>query len=283
MEFRGKYLVLAVYRPYRLDYSVWFFTNVLSLAEIRSSIGRILEHAKVEDVEPKDLAYIGVEELPFEGEGYAAVLFNIGLFGYADKVKKVDVSIPREVQERLRRYRERRLTIDIDSSFFDDYKIDIDIEAGHATYMLYKKFSTSNIKVVKTRRGYHVVAELPEPVPIPVQLLYRKELGDDKWRLEFDKLLVESGLDFLTGILFDYKWWSNERGFHRWQEASPITAIPLHSFKLPDNTVINLKKGRLVFASRREQQYAVFYGYAPEEAERILQKLAQKLSDRTSF
>ncbi len=282
---KGKYLVLASVTPYAVDHIIYFFYNKLDLESIRNTIEEILKkHSKyVSDCESADwnslcrddMAYIGVEVLPFEGEGYAYIMFDRKLQSLKSFSTITAVSV-----ENLKRYRAKRITIDIDNS--EDYV------AGLAIYKLYKIYGIRISRVVKTERGFHIVGESDDELPLISRLVIREELGDDASRLNYDKILISNGLGYLAEILFDYKWWRGEQNFHKWIDIPldriPV-AIPVNDIRFPEGFRIQLRKGFAEFATytwfrngqQMETYLAVFHGYSVEEAEKILRKVVERV------
>jgi len=210
---KGKYLVLEVKEAYNADKLHYYFSN--SLPPIPSNT---------------EYNYIGVEELPFEGEGELLLEMEIRDIweGNTYKGRKVERNIlkntiPKEVLSLLKEYRKAKLTLDIDETY-GNY---ITPEILNEIYKLgYARF-------VKTLRGFHVIVALDKSLSFEERISLRDKLGDDGQRIRYDKTLFELGFEGLTDILFDYKWWEGEKEFHKWQETNLINIKGTLSFNMP--------------------------------------------------
>jgi hypothetical protein len=210
---KGKYLVLEVKEAYKADKLHYYFSN--SLPPIPANT---------------EYNYIGVEELPFEGEGELLLEMEIRDIweGNEYKGRKVERNIlkntiPKEVLSLLKEYRKVKLTLDIDETY-GNY---ITPEILNEIYKLgYARF-------VKTLRGFHVIVALDKSLSFEERISLRDKLGDDGQRIRYDKTLFELGFEGLTDILFDYKWWYGEKEFHKWQETNLINIKGTLSFSMP--------------------------------------------------
>jgi len=212
---KGKYLILEVKEAYKADKLHYYFSN--SLPSIPSNT---------------EYNYIGVEELPFEGEGELAVEMEIKEIweGNEYKGKKVEQNIlkntiPKEVLEKLKAYRSRRLTLDIDEDPVIDRYITPEI--------LNEVYKRGSPKFIRTLRGFHIIIDLNVPLDFEERISLRDKLGDDGQRIRYDKTLFELGFEGLTDVLFDYKWWKGEKEFHKWQETNLINIREALSFSIP--------------------------------------------------
>jgi hypothetical protein len=210
---KGKYLVLEVKEAYNADKLHYYFSN--NLPSVPSNT---------------EYNYIGVEELPFEGEGELLLEMEIRDIweGNEYKGRKVERNIlkntiPKEVLSLLKEYRKAKLTLDIDETY-GNY---ITPEILNEIYKLgYARF-------VKTLRGFHVIVALDKSLNFEERISLRDKLGDDGQRIRYDKTLFELGFEGLTDILFDYKWWEGEKEFHKWQETNLINIKGTLSFNMP--------------------------------------------------
>jgi hypothetical protein len=157
---------------------------------------------KKEDYGDYRAVFAGYEYLPLDTpEFYAAVAFH-----------KYEVHVepepPKEVAEKIARYRLSRFTVDI-----DEYKS----SSAHPYERLAKaldvveKLNAKNVRVSRTHGGWHVRAELREPVEYNKLADLRQEAGDDDDRLRIDAKYKWAGHVFLTNILFNEKCWFDDK------------------------------------------------------------------------
>jgi len=236
MERSGNLLVLEVNKPYRASHIKYYFSNTFPQPLFPNA------------------DYVGVEILPFKGEGEVIIEINQGV---ATVTKN---TVPDSVMLKLKEYRSSRLTIDIDTPY-----IPLDV--------LRKVYSISSTPhFVKTRSGYHIIIPLQKAMTFDEKIKVRRELGDDEERIKYDLELAKLNLHGLTEILFDYKWWSGETRFHKWrhvhiEEVSKLGKLP---FKLPKMEVLH---GLVKIDGNK----VILEGFKVKDAERIFISIQDNL------
>jgi hypothetical protein len=176
--------------------------------------------------------YIGIEELPFEGEGELMLEMETKEIweGNTYKGKKVEQNIlkntiPEEILKALKVYRARRLTLDIDEDPVIDRYITPEI--------LNEVYKRGSPKFIRTLRGFHIIVDLNVPLHFEERISLRERLGDDGRRIRYDETLFGLGFEGLTDVLFDYKWWRGLKEFCKWQETNLINIKGTLSFSIP--------------------------------------------------
>jgi predicted DNA-binding protein YlxM (UPF0122 family) len=216
----GNYLVLEIKDAYRTEKLRYYFTNKLPQ----------IPEQNYDSSDKLYYNYIGVEILPFEGKGELIIQNKIGEDIFDERgafigrkvYRDIKNTIPKEVLEKLKEYRKTRLTIDLDNNYFKP-------EILNEIYKISK-----NPIFKKTQRGYHVIINLQKPLNFEERIKLREKLGDDIWRIKYDKTLVELGFEGLTDILFDYKWWEGEKQFYQWEITNKVNVEAEMSFELPE-------------------------------------------------
>jgi hypothetical protein len=181
--------------PYSYPYAIHFFT------EAKPAYGEAFEQAsavlkRVFGVEA-DVRYVGREELPIDAPGFTVA---VSLDTHPTRVKeyRAEPQIPPEVNS-ITNYRFSRLTIDIDSPTLPAEAVDNANRVGRFT-------------LFRTARGYHIRADLGQPLGFGELIKLRCGCRDDFERLNIDVAYHQAGLDFLTNLLFNEKAWIGEDG-----------------------------------------------------------------------
>ena len=278
MEFRGRFLVLVVESPYDASFIVYFFTSDVNLSMIRETAEQLISTVKKRS---PMVEYIGVEPLPFEGEGYVIVQDEPSGF------RLVHNTIPSQVFKKLEEYRARRLTLDLDSDLVKGKNGALLLQLSTAVQAL-RKYP---LRVYETHAGYHVIAELPEPLPFQQRIAIRRGLGDDPKRIDYDLTLQRIGLRGLTDIMFTYKWWYGQENFHEWREI-PSREVPIllpSPARLPKGFKARAGRGTVEYMefmfepdmspASEPKGYLVFRGVEFEEAVMYVERLRRKMED----
>ncbi|MEM4430229.1 MAG: hypothetical protein QXM08_03635 [Thermofilaceae archaeon] len=262
-------------------YTVHIFTDKkLSLEEAFSLAEEILTKTFPNWNEDNErLAYIGYENIPvdinIDGFYYVVAKFEIQAYVLFDdfsfKVEGVVSNVPHELASAIEEYRKRFITLDCDYIYYYDEEYDYDYECDENCVRAcvidaldrLSELGYMNTKIFKTRRGYHIRAELPSPMPLEKILEIREELGDDYARIFIDKEYLQKQLGFLTNMLFNLKCIKTDNTFSCYEEseidASLITTVrnarlsmPLPEMKieLPKGTVEFDRKGYVTFVGR---------------------------------
>jgi hypothetical protein len=139
-----------------------------------------------------DVRYVGCEELPIDAPGFTVA---VSLDTHPTRVKeyRAEPKIPPEVSN-VTSYRFSRLTIDIDSPVLPAEAVDNANRVGR-------------FALFRTARGYHIRADLGQPLGFDELIKLRSNCQDDPERLNIDMAYHEAGLDFLTNLLFNEKAW----------------------------------------------------------------------------
>jgi len=185
---------------YDYPYAVHFFTNRKLSCE--TALRRSIE-IRDADIENLTSRFVGYEELPVNvpRDLYVAVEFKPTDFG-SYNLSVIANTIPSDVAEEIAKYRMSYLTVDIDeykprvaSSTLEELATAIDVAESMA----------EEVRVFRTRGGYHIRAKLKAPLGFEKLMELRQKAWDDPERVRIDYLYHEHGLTFLTNLLFNEK------------------------------------------------------------------------------
>jgi len=192
---------------YTYPYAVHLFTPEKPLAyeafrKAEELLDKYFKNWRKEKIESR---YMGIEELPVEvkQEYHVAVSLAPGM----EYVVRYYGNVPKEVAEKIIDYRFKHLTIDID---IDPYMPGQLLEAmKKKTVEIVREIANKyiNAEFYKTKRGYHIRILLPEKKDFQELVELREKYLDDTVRIRIDKVYHEKGLDYLTNILFNEKYW----------------------------------------------------------------------------
>lgn len=160
--------------------------------------------------------------------GYEYLPLDIPSFYVAVAFSKYDAHVepkpPRDAAEKIARYRLSRFTVDI-----DEYKSGSvhPYERLAKALDIAEKINVKNLRVLRTHGGWHVRAELSEPMDYNKLADLRQEAGDDGDRLRIDAKYESAGQMFLTNILFNEKHWFDEKGVlrHYVEKEVPLSDV----------------------------------------------------------
>jgi hypothetical protein len=181
--------------PYSYPYAVHFFTKAKPTYEgAFEEASAVLK--RVFGVEA-DVRYVGYEELPVDSPEFTVA---VSLDTHPTRVKeyRAEPQIPPEVND-ITNHRLSRLTIDVDSPVLPAEAVDNANRVGQFT-------------LFRTARGYHIRADLGQPLGFDELIKLRGDCRDDWERLNIDMAYHQVGLDFLTNLLFNEKAWIGEDG-----------------------------------------------------------------------
>jgi len=183
---------------YDYPYAVHFFTNRKLSCEtaLRRSI-EIL--GGVKDLTSR---FVGYEELPLHipQESCIAIEFRPTNFG-SYNLSVVANTVDSNTAEEIAKYRLSYLTVDIDEykprifSALEDLATALDVASE----------SSVEIRIYRTRGGYHIRARLRNLLEFEKLVGLREKAWDDADRVRIDRLYHEGGLTFLTNFLFSEK------------------------------------------------------------------------------
>jgi hypothetical protein len=189
---------------YDYPYAVHFFTNRrLSCETVLKKSIEILRGADIEGLVSR---FVGYEELPLHipisQEYHIAVEFKSTDFGNY-RLNIIASNIDNSVAEEVARHRMSYLTVDIDeykprvaSSTLEELATAIDVAS---------ESMAEEVRVFRTRGGYHIRAKLKAPLGFEKLMELRQKAWDDPERVRIDYLYHEHGLTFLTNLLFNEK------------------------------------------------------------------------------
>jgi hypothetical protein len=248
---------------YCYPYAVHFFTREKpEPEEIMERAREILRNTfpnfvvaekKKEDYGGYRAVFVGYEYLPLDTpEFYVAVAFH-------KYEADVEPEPPRDVAEKIARYRLSRFTVDI-----DEYKSDSmhPYESLAKALDIAEKINAKNIRVLRTHGGWHVRAELSEPMEYKKLADLRQEAGDDEDRLRIDAKYKWVDHVFLTNILFNEKHWYDDEGIlrHYVEKEVPLSEVVIRrKIEIPvGNWVADY--GVYDLAKTRIDRIAIFIG-----------------------
>lgn len=192
---------------YTYPYAVHLFTPEKPLAyeafrKAEELLDKYFKNWRKEKIESR---YIGIEELPVEvkQEYHVAVSLAPGM----EYVVRYYGNVPKEVANKIVDYRFKHLTIDIDINPYMPGQL---LEAmKKKTVEIVREIANKyiNAEFYKTKRGYHIRILLPEKKDFQELIELREKYLDDTVRIRIDKVYHEKGLDYLTNILFNEKYW----------------------------------------------------------------------------
>lgn len=235
---------------YSHPYAVHLFTSSKpSPDEAFKVAGEILSKAFPDwgKDEREYLAFVGYEELPLSLPPEAEGMYVAAELHVSTQIKDVQLvsTVPPVFANVVEEYRMKKITLDKDEK--SDY-----VKAVLLDNVAFLRERCADVKVYETRRGFHLRASLPEPLPLEKVMKVRKELGDDYFRLDIDEHYLRRGFGFLTNLLFCEKYWRDEpngvlqRGVEVEVDPKEITVEYRRtlSFALPELS-IDLPKGSI--------------------------------------
>lgn len=193
------------------------------------------------------LVYVGYEYLPIDLPGsvhyYVAVKLEYAGFGRFEVVSSAS-TVPQHLASAVEGYRRKWVTLDYDHDI-DETKV----------LLLDVLDCFSGARVFKTRRGYHVRAELPSPLELSEILEVRSKLNDDFRRVALDKAYLRSGFGFLTNLLFNAKCWVAGGSIECYEEkevdTAALTAVRVETLSIPLPPMkLSLPKGTVEISGR---------------------------------
>ncbi|MEM4592452.1 MAG: KH domain-containing protein [Sulfolobales archaeon] len=227
--------------------------------------------------EEDELVYVGYENVPSVNvNDFYCVATKLSSREYEFKVEKAVSTVPPQLVSAIEEYRRRYITLDYD----DDYEYTRARLIDALDYLA--ELGCRSIKVFRTRRGYHVRAELPSPLPLEEILNIRRKLEEDSARVSVDKAYMGKGLElgFLTNLLFNSKCWVTAKNSIECYEekeidASSITTIRAEMISIPLPVMkIELPKGIVEIDGR----YIKFVGrFTAKEAKSIAMSIEDNL------
>jgi hypothetical protein len=186
---------------YDYPFAVHFFTNRKLSCE--TALRKSIEILRDTDIENLTSRFVGYEELPinFPQDYYTAVKLESEDFGSFNP-SVIASNVDSRVAEEIARYRMGYLTVDI-----DEYKPRVMITPHEelATALDVASENSAEVKVYRTRGGYHIRARLKNPVDFEKLVELRVKAYDDAERVYIDRAYHEHGLTFLTNLLFNEK------------------------------------------------------------------------------
>lgn len=218
-----------------------------------------------------ELKYVGYENIPSVSvNGLYYVVAKLDVDDFKFEVEGVASTVPHELASAIEEYRRRFITLDCDYIYYYDEEYDYDYECNENCVRACVIDALDRLselgcraRVFKTRRGYHIRAELPSPMPLEKILEIRERLGDDNARISIDKAYLQKQLGFLANMLFSLKCIKTDNTFSCYEEseidASLITAVrsarlsvplPQMKMELPKGIVEFDRKGHVTFVGR---------------------------------
>jgi hypothetical protein len=203
---------------YEYPFAVHFFTNAKILSQDAGDLAlTILSRDFGVDANAKAL-YVGYEKLPvaLQREFYIAVAIERVPLGF--EIKSVSGKATDADVKSILEYRLSRLTVDI-----DEYKHPSTARYALATALDVALSISSDVRVYRSRQGYHVKAMLEKPASFEELIELRRKAFDDSERVKIDLAYHEAGLTFLTNVVFNEKCVNEEGKFSCFEERE----IPL--------------------------------------------------------
>ena len=206
---------------YEYPFAVHFFTNAkispqdacdLALTILSRDFGIDANNAKT--------LYVGYEELPvaLQREFYIAV--DVEKVPYGFEIRSVSGKATEVDAKSILEYRLSRLIVDI-----DEYKQSLITTTYALATAIDTALSVSNdVRVYRSRQGYHVKATLKKPVSFEELIELRRKALDDIDRVKIDLAYHETGLTFLANMIFNEKCIKEGDKFACFKERE----IPLH-------------------------------------------------------
>jgi hypothetical protein len=199
---------------YEYPFAVHFFTSTkispqdatdLALMILSRDFGINVNNAKA--------SYVGYEELPvtLQRESHIAVAVGRGFAGF--EITSVSGEIAEADAKSILEYRLSRFTVDI-----DEYKHPLLAKYALATALDTALALSKNVKVYRSRQGYHIKATLEKPVSFEELIELRRKAFDDPERVEIDLAYHKAGLTFLTNMVFNEKCVNNGDKFLCFEE-----------------------------------------------------------------
>jgi transcription antitermination factor NusA-like protein len=195
---------------YDYPFAVHFFSRKLSCETALAKATEILKNVR------GNFRFVGYEELPVNvsRDLVVAVEFRPADFGNYD-LNVITNTITNDVAEEITKHRLGYLTVDI-----DEYKPEIMITPHEklATALDVASENSAEVRVFRTRGGYHVRARLKNSIDFEKLMELRQKAWDDPERVKIDYLYHEHGLTFLTNFLFNEKCVFDARSFTCFEE-----------------------------------------------------------------
>jgi predicted aspartyl protease len=226
---------------YEYPFAVHFFTNAKILPQDASDLAlTILSRDFGVNVDNAKTMYVGYEELPVTllREFYVAVAIERLPYGF--EIRRISGEYSTEDAESILKYRLGRFTVDI-----DEYKQSLIKTTYSLAVALDTALTLSNdVKVYRSRQGYHVKATLEKPVSFEELIELRRKAFDDFDRIKIDLAYHEAGLTFLTNMLFSEKCVKESDKFSCFEEREVL----LHDVVVTRESYVRCRFTRAEFA-----------------------------------
>ena len=182
-----------------------------ALERAKEVVEKLVGEGKIPAYLQKSVGFVrvGYEKLPdypIEKEYYVVVYTN----ELSEKTAICYNDVPQDLASFILQHRKQWLTLDYDSKNAEEMR------KAYGVYLQHPQ-----AKIYETRYGYHVKAKLPEPMDLMELLKLRERLHDDARRIDFDRRYLEAGLAFLTNMLFNERYWYNEKLWSGEVEINP--------------------------------------------------------------
>lgn len=200
----------------------WILSTAYSIVDKHGSQNKYLCRERL-------FKYVGIEKIPVDIPSFYYVFVELDHSRW-NLTYNVASTVPEELAKNILEYRQRNLCIDMDIDVLYEYKSQEEefkkvillnsIERLNNINQIQNLFS--EYKVYKTPRGYHIRIPLLRPLSFEEMMAIRQKTDDDDNRIYYDIDFKNIGLEFVTNVCFNKKYWYDEDGNVRSYEEQEI-------------------------------------------------------------